>query len=196
MKNAPDCNLISNLIWEENANSTVFTTPIFKVEQSLCTSPNGKQSNFTLINAPDWVTVLPQFCKNGKNHFLMVRQWRHGQKSISVEFPGGVIDAGETPEQAARRELLEETGCTANNLVYLGYQNPNSAFMKNKTHFFAASELCQTNAQNLDETEFLNAFLVSAKEVFENMGSGEYHHALMSSALFMFIQKYGVDFCK
>lgn len=193
MKNAPD----ADLIWTENSTSLVHTTPIFNVEKSVCTSPAGKQSDFILLQAPDWVTVLPVLKKDDKNYFLMVRQWRHGQKAVSTEFPGGVIDKGETPEEAARRELLEETGCKTENLVYLGWQNPNSAFMTNKTHFFAATDLNLTNQQNLDETEFLNASLIEAKEVFENMGHGEYRHALMSSALFMFVQKYGTElFCR
>ncbi len=192
MNKAPD----SDLIWTENSSSIVHTTPIFNVEKSVCTSPDGKQSDFILLQAPDWVTVLPMLEKDGKKYFLMVRQWRHGQKAISTEFPGGVIDKGETPEEAARRELLEETGCKTDNLVYLGSQNPNSAFMTNKTHFFAASSLNLTNKQSLDETEFLNAFLVEAKDVFFNMGHGEYHHALMSAALFMYVQKYGTDFCR
>ena len=97
MKNAPD----SDLIWTENSTSLVHTTPIFNVEKSVCTSPAGKQSDFILLQAPDWVTVLPVLKKDDKNYFLMVRQWRHGQKAVSTEFPGGGIDKGETPEEAA-----------------------------------------------------------------------------------------------
>ena len=62
------------------------------------------------MDTADWVNVVPILADDkGNDCFLMVRQYRQGSASITLEFPGGVIDAGEDPETAARRELLAKT---------------------------------------------------------------------------------------
>lgn len=97
------------LIWHEKFRREVFKTPVFAVTERISVSPDGTEGVYIVNEAPDWVIVIPD---DGEN-FLMVRQWRHGEKSLSIEFPGGVIDKGEVPLEAAKRELLEETGATA-----------------------------------------------------------------------------------
>ena len=113
----------------------------------------------------------------------MVRQWRHGENNLSIEFPGGVIERGEEPVVAAARELKEETGFVAGKLVPLGKMNPNPALMSNHVHFFAASDLKSSGAQSLDDDEYVDYMEIPKKEVFLNMASPEYQHALMASAL-------------
>ena len=113
----------------------------------------------------------------------MVRQWRHGNKSVSIEFPGGVINRGEKPEDAARRETEEETGYKAEKLTYLGCANPNPALMRNRVHFFTAENLVSTGVQHLDDDEFVEYLEIPVDEVYEKIGSPEYPHALMMSAL-------------
>lgn len=170
------------LEWKEAGKKEILKTPIATVCEAKCTSSDGKEGKYTIIDANDWVIVVP--VRNDK--FLMVKQWRHGEKALSIEFPGGVIDKGESPAEGARRELLEETGCTAEKLVYLGKVNPNPAFMSNHVHIFAACGLCSTGTQNLDDDEYLNYFEMSKKEVYEKMGTEEFPHALMSAAIMMF----------
>lgn len=174
-----------NLEWKEIGKKELLKTRVMTVCQTTSVSPNGKEGNYIVNDAPDWVIVIAE--RDGK--FLMVKQWRHGEKHLSIEFPGGVIDEGETPEEAARRELLEETGFKAGKLTYLGKMNPNPALFRNHSHFFAASDLISTGEQDLDEDEYVQYFEIPKEEVIAGMASDDYNHALMAAALLKYITK-------
>ncbi len=172
-----------NLEWNEIEKTELMKTRVMTVCQTTSISPDGKKGNFIVNDAPDWVIVIAE---KGEN-FLMVKQWRHGEKHLSVEFPGGVIDKGETPEQAARRELKEETSFEAGKLEYLGKMNPNPALFRNHSHIFAASELTSSGKQNLDDDEYVSYFEIPKSEVIEKMGSEDFNHALMAAALLRYM---------
>lgn len=174
------------LKWKVGQKKSLLKTVVFDVTSSKNTASNGVTGDYIVLDAPDWVIVIPE---TDKKTFYMVKQWRHGEKALSVEFPGGVIDEGETPEQAARRELLEETGCIANKLVQLGKVNPNPALFSNHTYIFYASDLQPTGTQKLDNDEFVHYLELSIDEVLENMGTEQFPHALMSTAL-LFFERY------
>jgi len=175
----------NNLKWTEGKKTELLKTPVFSVDSIHSTSPDKKiEGEYIVINSRDWVCVIPEVDED----FLMVRQWRHGERAVSIEFPGGVIDDGETPEQGALRELREETGCRTDNLIYLGKVNPNPAIMSNHMHFFLARNLEPTGIQDLDDDEYVEYLKIPKKEVFEKMGSDEYPHALMTAALLKYIQ--------
>ena len=119
----------------------------------------------------------------------MVRQWRHGARELSLEFPGGVFEKGETPSLAAARELLEETGYEANTIDELGVFNPNPAIMSNRVHFFLARILAPPITQKLDEDEYLEVEIVPWEKVFRGMGKPPYIHALMAAAMSLYLAK-------
>ena len=171
------------LEWSVKGEKELLKTPVFTVNETDSLSPDGKEGHYVVMDAPDWVIVIPEL--NGK--FLMVKQWRHGNNSLSIEFPGGVINRGEKPEIAANREMEEETGYKAGKLTYLGCANPNPALMKNRVHFFAAEKLQGSGRQHLDEDEYIEYLQVPVEEVYEKIGSEEYPHALMMSALLKYM---------
>ena len=107
------------LKWKEGKTTSLLKTVVCEVTSHHNTAQNGISGDYIIMNAPDWVIVIPE----KDNNFLMVKQWRHGEQSLSVEFPGGVIDKNEQPETAAVRELEEETGYSG--IILSDYKSSN-----------------------------------------------------------------------
>jgi 8-oxo-dGTP pyrophosphatase MutT (NUDIX family) len=176
------------LAWKEESRKKVFNSPVFSVFDSYCKSPYDESKTFTVLEAPDWAIVVPVLDTSEGKKFVMVWQWRHGSRSLSLEFPGGVFEHGESPQSAALRELQEETGYTAGSIQKLGEFSPNPAIMANKVHFFLAEDMVSTGKQNLDSDEFVEVELVDIEEVLQGMGKAPYVHALMGSALTLYFK--------
>jgi len=171
--------------WTQVGRRELLDCRIFRVAERENRGPDGRSGRFTVLDAPDWATVVPILECGGESCFLMVRQYRHGSDEVCIEFPGGVVEPGEAPASAAARELEEETGYRAGKLRSAGSVSPNPAFMANSFHVFVAENLVRTGARNLDEHEILDFFPVPVREVRASMGKGGYSHALMVAALFM-----------
>ena len=122
------------LKWKTLSEKVILNTVVFDVTVHENQSSNGVKGDYYVMKAPDWVITIPE--KDGK--FLMVKQWRHGEKALSVEFPGGVIDKGEEPEAAAAREILGETGCKDGKPTKLGKVITKSTLCYNHVNIFFA----------------------------------------------------------
>jgi 8-oxo-dGTP pyrophosphatase MutT (NUDIX family) len=179
----------NSLIWTLKNRKNIFSTRIFNIAELESLSPNGEPGTFTVMDAPDWAIIIPVLKKDNEDHFVMVRQWRHGSQELSLEFPGGVFDPGEDGRAAAIREMQEETGFIANKMEYAGIFSPNPAIMSNQVHFFIARDLIDTGKQDLDEDEFVDIEIIPAKEVIAGMGRPPYVHALMASALCFYLRE-------
>lgn len=172
-----------DLSWNQKDKKELLKTRVLTVTETTSVSPDNETGNFIVLDAPDWCIVVPVL----GDDFLMVKQWRHGENHLSIEFPGGVIEKDEVPEKAAARELLEETGYKAGKMIFLGKANPNPAIMSNHVYFFAATELVSTGKQHLDDDEFVHYMKIPRTEVCKNFGNEEYPHALMMSALLKYL---------
>lgn len=130
----------------------LLTTPIFNVVRGP-EMDNGLKP--ILIKAPDWVSIMVE--KEGK--LLVEKQFRYGANDYVEEFPCGMVEKGEDPLDAVRRELLEETGIKVINkkdILKLGQTNPNPAFMTNKMHYYYVNldyTSWEKQEQKLDEHE-------------------------------------------
>jgi 8-oxo-dGTP pyrophosphatase MutT (NUDIX family) len=176
-----------HLAWTEVSRREAYRCRLFAVGERRCRSEDGRENDFTVIDTTDWAIVIPAESRGGGRNFLMVRQWRHGAAELSLEFPGGVIEPGEEPEAAARRELAEETGRTAGRIRRLGAFNPNPAIMSNRVHVFLAEDLSSAGKQELDADEIVDAEWVPAELVLAGMGRAPYIHALMGAALALYL---------
>ena len=172
------------LIWKEGPSKSLLKTCVFEVTSRHNTSSTGISGDYIIMNARDWVIVI---AKKGEK-LLMVKQYRHGEGKLSVEFPGGVIDSDESPEDAAKRELEEETGCIAKKLTRLGCLNPNPALFSNHVFIFLAEDLVETGVQHLDRDEMINVIELTENQVIDGMGTAEFPHALMATAMMLYVK--------
>jgi 8-oxo-dGTP pyrophosphatase MutT (NUDIX family) len=181
-----------SLKWKIIKSSTMYDARIFKLRSVLKEDSIGRRASFVSLDSPDWVTVIPELITQKNNEenskeFLVVRQYRHGTESMSMEFPAGLIDPGETPEEAAARELLEETGYRAAELTEIGKVSPNPAFMTNTTHTFLAKGLKKISKQDLDEHEMVDVYTISHKELSRQIGSDDYASAITVQAWYFYM---------
>ncbi len=176
------------LLWNTGEKRRVFTSPVLSVDLSERTHGERK-GEFVTLSLPDWVSIIPWTRdERGVPVFLMERQYRHGSESVTIEFPAGLTEDGESPLEAARRELREETGMEAE-LTELASFNPNPAFMTNRQTFFLATGLRRTGEQELDENEEIELLYLPVEDVIRKMGKGEYSNGIMLSALFAFMRE-------
>lgn len=154
---------------------------MFDVQRSRVRSPrNGLLHDFYGIECADWVNVIP-FTPEGD--VVLVRQYRHGADRVTLEVPGGIVDPGEAPAAAAARELLEETGYRAEEILPLGGVNPNPALFGNRLHAFVARGARRVAEIANDHSEETFVTLVPARELRRLVLDGGIDHALVVASL-------------
>jgi 8-oxo-dGTP pyrophosphatase MutT (NUDIX family) len=122
---------------------------------------NGRILKAVVLEAKDWVNVV---ALTPEEKLVVVRQFRFGTGLLSLEIPAGLVDPGETPLQAARRELREETGYTAEKWTALGWSYANPAFLTNRAHTFLARGLRRAGAPNPEEGEDIEVSEITPAE--------------------------------
>ena len=146
--------------------------------------PDGRENpEYYVLEYPDWVNVIA-ITKDG--HFVMERQYRHALGRTSFELPCGVMENGEEPLEAIKRELLEETGYGGGEWRHLMDISANSSTMNNMTHCFLATGVEKISEPHLDDTEELEVYLLSREKVRELLKTNQFVQALMVAPLWKF----------
>jgi len=161
-------------------------TGFFSITTNRCRSPRtGQEHDFYVIDFPNWVQIIPI---TSDDQIVMVRQYRHGCGRIFLELPGGLIDENDlNPDQTAKRELLEETGYRAENLMLLTRIYPQPAILSNMGLTYVAREVKKAAEPHFDATEDIEVCLVKLQKIPEMIRSGEINHGQTVMALSVYL---------
>lgn len=167
--------------WRRVGTERLHGCSVFDLDRVRFAPPegDGEPRDFYVVGAPDWINVVPL---RDDGRVVMIRQYRFGVEGFTLEIPGGMCDGDEGPEEAARRELLEETGYTARSIRPLGWVHPNPALQTNRCHSFLALGVEPTDAPRTDPDEFIEQELVPLTEIPRLVREGAITHALVVAA--------------
>lgn len=171
----------SRLDWEHLGSRYAEHLILFQTRYDEMRHPvSGRVFERIVLESVDWVNCV---ATDRDGMLVMVRQFRFGSRSTTLETPGGMVDPGEDPLTAARRELLEETGYGGGTWTSLGAVQPNPAFHDNLCHHWLGEGVELVQAPAPGTGEHLIVELMHPDEVVAAARRGEIRHALALSVL-------------
>lgn len=151
--------------------SFIVDTPWLKLIREDVRFPGGTViKDFFIVERPTYAAVIP-LLPNGD--VLLVKQYRHGPKRKILNVPMGVIGKGEKPIQAAKRELQEETGYLAKDIIPIGIFENNPAFLRLTCYLFFARRLEKRPAKHIDKKEHTTSAIFPLKKAIAKVSKGE-----------------------
>lgn len=170
--------------WTLLKSEYLMKRPWLTVRREHLRLPNGAEvPEFYVLEYPDWVNVTA-ITEDGK--MVMVKQYRRGVERVNPELAAGVIDEGETPLDAAKRELQEETGYGEGEWKLLAVLAPNPLTSTNYAHCYLAENVKRISGQHLDGGEDITVHLYEQEEVRGMLEKGEIIQALMAAPLWKY----------
>lgn len=134
--------------WQTISSSIKYKNPWMQIREDTVIQPNGEEGIYGVIEKQDFVLIIPRL----KDTFYLVYQYRYPVKAGSWEFPQGHVETKENPEDAARRELEEETGLKIKTTKLLGNLWIAPAYHIDTFSVFLA-DVSETGRQHLEDTE-------------------------------------------
>jgi ADP-ribose pyrophosphatase len=155
--------------WKVLDKQYVLKSPWLNVRKDHVLLPNGTElDDFYVLEYRHWVCIIA-VTTEGK--YLIEKQYRHGINQECYELCAGIVEKDEDPLVAAKRELLEETGCTCSEYIYLGEMLPTPAYNSEITYMYLAKGLTFTS-QSLDPDEFLDVERIPLSEAVAQVMDG------------------------
>jgi ADP-ribose pyrophosphatase len=167
--------------WPREGQDEVRDYHVFRVRRVIARSPRtGQPHPFTVLECPDWVNVI---ARTKEGTLVLIRQFRHGTREITLEIPGGMVEPGEQAADAATRELLEETGYAGEEPVLLGVVEPNPAIQSNTCFTFFVDGCARLREPAPDAGEDIDVLTMAPEETLAAVADGRIRHALVICAL-------------
>jgi 8-oxo-dGTP pyrophosphatase MutT (NUDIX family) len=172
--------MIKPVPWLTLNTEVLGSFPIFELSRSLQRSPlSGREHLFFKLACADWVNVI---AVTDDRRLVLVEQYRHGTDDITLEIPGGAVDPGEDPATTAARELEEETGYRAAEIIPIGRVDPNPAFLSNRCWTYLAVGCRDDGEIDPDPSEEIAVTLAPLDDFGRLIDDGAITHSLVIAA--------------
>jgi ADP-ribose pyrophosphatase len=174
---------MQELRWKNKEISLIADCRVFSVYCHMAQAA-GREAilDFYVLRLSNWVNVIPV---TADQQVVFVKQYRHGIGQVTLEIPGGMIDPHEQdPKQAVERELFEETGYKAKELILLGGHHPNPALQNNVCYTYLAPNVEKISEPCFDPQgyEQIELFLVPLSQVSQLISNGDITHGIVITA--------------
>lgn len=182
MENKKQGESLRDMRWKMLSSRYVYEDRWFHARADSCEFPDGR------IIEPYYVVELPDWCNTvvvtREERIVLVRQYRYPVDQTTYELPGGIIEQGEDPLVAARREMEEETGYTSDDISFLMKVAPNPAINNNTAYFYLARNAIATQSQNQDALEDIDRVSFSRKEIWQLLRENRMQHGVQIGPLY------------
>lgn len=171
--------------WHVLKSDYVFSCPWLKIRKDHVRQPSGHEiEDFYVVEQPDWVNIV---AITPDERFIIEEQYRHGISQVCYELPAGMVEEGEDPLVAARRELLEETGCESDDWQPFGMYVPNASGSTIHCYTFVARNVRQVAEPQFEESEDIKLHRYTKQQLITIMEQGLMPEAVMQAPIWKLI---------
>ncbi len=170
----------------KTVNSKLIYDGFIKLYEDEILLENGVKHKFSLIKQKQAASVIP-VTKDQK--VILVKQFRAGIGQYTLEIPAGILDENETHEQCAKRELLEETGYSSENIEFFCEYSPAAGITDEILKMYIAKDVIKVDKLNLDDTEVITVHEFTLKQALEMINEG----LIIDSKTIIGILKYSLE---
>ena len=166
----------------------IFENKVIRLDRDMIRFHDGHEAERVVIRHPGAVALV---VVDDDGRWLLIRQYRHPAGKPLLEIPAGTREDGEPPEHTAAREVREETGYDARELVPLGWVHPNPAIQNNRCHSYLARGAHLAGDPDPDPSEELEVTTVALDEIPGLIDGGRITHSLVICAFHLLGQEGG-----